>query len=64
MSFALSLLDKLPSSIAVVTETGAIRYRNDAFESAFGDDAQQWLKEAARAVAGERGWLQGFLLDI
>lgn len=63
MSFALSLLDRLPSSIAVVGETGAIRYRNTAFDSAFGSDAQQWLKDASRAVAGERGWLQGFFLE-
>jgi len=63
MSFALSLLDRLPSCIAVVGETGVIRYRNAAFDGAFGSDAQQWLKDAARAVAGERGWLQGFFLE-
>jgi len=63
MSFARSLLDRLPSCIAVVSETGAIRYRNAAFEQVFGSDAEQWLKEAARAVAGERGWLQGFFLE-
>jgi signal transduction histidine kinase len=63
MSFALSLLDRLPSCIAVVGDTGAIRYRNTAFDGAFGSDAQQWLKDAARAVAGERGWLQGFFLE-
>jgi signal transduction histidine kinase len=63
MSFALSLLDRLPSSIAVVGETGIIRYRNAAFDAAFGSDAQQWLRDAARAVAGERGWLQGFFLE-
>lgn len=62
MTFALSLLDKLPSSIAVVTEAGAIRYRNDAFTESFGNDATHWLESAARAVAGERGWLQGFFL--
>jgi signal transduction histidine kinase len=63
MSFAISLLDKLPSAIAVVTEAGTIGYRNHAFDEVFGDDAAQWLNEAARAVAGERGWLQGFFLD-
>ncbi|HEX8169444.1 MAG TPA: ATP-binding protein [Thermoanaerobaculia bacterium] len=63
MTFALALLDHLPTSIAVVSESGAIAYRNRAFESAFGGDAAQWLKEAARAVAGERGWLQAFFLD-
>jgi two-component system phosphate regulon sensor histidine kinase PhoR len=63
MTFALSLLDHLNSSIAVVGENGAVRYRNRAFEDSFGADAEGWLKEAARAVAGERGWLQGFFLD-
>ncbi|HYH09328.1 MAG TPA: HAMP domain-containing sensor histidine kinase [Thermoanaerobaculia bacterium] len=63
MSFALSLLDHLASSIAVVSEMGAIRYRNRAFDQAFGSDAEQWLADAARAVAGEAGWLQGFFLD-
>ena len=62
MTFALSLLDRLPNSIAVVTENGVIQYRNHAFEETFGSDAAQWIKEAARAVAGERGWLQGFFL--
>jgi two-component system phosphate regulon sensor histidine kinase PhoR len=59
-SFALSLLDRLPTPIAVVTDVGLIQYRNEAFGEIFGSDANAWLKEAARAVAGERGWLQGF----
>jgi signal transduction histidine kinase len=63
MNFAVSLLDHLSSSIAVVGENGAVRYRNRAFEDAFGSDASQWLKEASRALAGERGWLQGFFMD-
>jgi two-component system phosphate regulon sensor histidine kinase PhoR len=63
MTFAVSLLDHLSSSIAVVGENGAVRYRNRAFDTSFGNDAASWLKEAARAVAGERGWLQGFFLD-
>ncbi|HEX8255128.1 MAG TPA: ATP-binding protein [Thermoanaerobaculia bacterium] len=63
MTFALSLLDHLASSIAVVGENGVVRYRNRAFEQSFGNDAAAWLKEASRAVAGERGWLQGFFLD-
>lgn len=63
MTFALSLLDHLNSSIAVVGENGVIRYRNRSFDEAFGSDAEGWLKEAARAVAGERGWLQDFFLD-
>lgn len=62
MMFA-ELLDHLPSCIAVVGDTGAIRYRNRAFERDFGSDAAQWLKDAARAVAGERGWLQGFFME-
>lgn len=59
MKFALALLDQLPTSIAAIAENGAIRYRNRAFDEAFGSDAVDWIREAARAVAGERGWLQG-----
>ena len=61
-TFAVSLLDHLQMPIAVVTESAAIEYRNKMFEETFGADAQSWLKEGARAVAGERGWLQGFFL--
>ncbi len=57
------LLDHLASSIAVIADNGTIRYRNRAFEEAFGSDAEQWLKDASRAVAGERGWLQGFFME-
>jgi signal transduction histidine kinase len=57
------LLDHLSSSIAVVGDNGSIRYRNRAFDEAFGSDAEQWLRDAARAVAGERGWLQGFFME-
>lgn len=57
------LLDHLASSLAVVGDNGAIRYRNRAFDEAFGSDAEQWLRDAARAVAGERGWLQGFFME-
>jgi len=63
MSFALSLLDHLPSSIAVIAEDGSVRYRNRAFESAFGSDAESWLKEASKSVAGEHGWLQAFFIE-
>ncbi len=63
MSFRLALVDQLSTPIAVVTENGAIEYHNRAFEEIFGSDASQWIKEAARAVAGERGWLHGFFLD-
>lgn len=62
MKFA-ELLDHLPACIAVVGDTGSVRYRNRAFEEVFGSDAEAWLKEAARAVAGERGWLQGFFME-
>jgi two-component system phosphate regulon sensor histidine kinase PhoR len=58
-----NLLDRLPAPIALLTESGGIEYRNKAFDETFGSDAAQWLKEAARAVAGERGWLHGFFTD-
>ncbi|PYQ29939.1 MAG: hypothetical protein DMF56_09440 [Acidobacteria bacterium] len=57
------LLDHLPQPIAVVTESGGVDYKNQAFDETFGSDAAQWLKEAARAVAGERGWLHGFFVE-
>jgi len=63
MKFVLDLLDQLPSSIAAVADNGAIRYRNKAFNDAFGSDAVDWIKEASRAVAGEAGWLQAFFLE-
>lgn len=63
MTYVQSLLDHVPSAIAVVGESGSTRYRNRAFQDAFGSDAEDWLREAARAVAGERGWLQGFFLE-
>ncbi len=62
-SFAIALLDRLPAPVAVVTDTGSIEYKNHAFDYAFGSDASVWLTQAARAVAGERGWLQGFFLN-
>ena len=62
MTYERSLLDHLPTAIAVVTETGTIEYRNQAFVESF-EDADEWIKEAARAVAGERGWLHGFFID-
>jgi two-component system phosphate regulon sensor histidine kinase PhoR len=63
MTFSRSLVDNLPHAIAVITESGAIDYRNHAFDETFGTDAAQWMKEAARAVAGERGWLHGFFIE-
>ncbi|HEX8409836.1 MAG TPA: ATP-binding protein [Thermoanaerobaculia bacterium] len=62
-AFALELLDQLPTPIAAVAENGTVRYRNRAFNEAFGGDAIDWIREAARAVAGERGWLQAFFMD-
>lgn len=63
MNFALSLLDHLPTSIAAVSESGSVLFRNRAFNQSFGTDAVDWIRDAARTVAGERGWLQGFFLD-
>jgi signal transduction histidine kinase len=60
--YATALLDRLPTAISVITQHGEVEYRNAAFEQTFGSDAKSWLKDAARAVAGERGWLQGFFL--
>jgi two-component system phosphate regulon sensor histidine kinase PhoR len=62
MTIATTLLDRLPSSIAVVAEDGTVRYQNEAFSQSFGEESQQWLRDAARAVGGERGWLQAFFL--
>ncbi|HEX7151008.1 MAG TPA: ATP-binding protein [Thermoanaerobaculia bacterium] len=62
-AFALSLLDRMPTAIAVVTDAGHIEYRNQAFTDSFGGDGTQWLNDAARAVGGETGWLQGFFID-
>jgi two-component system phosphate regulon sensor histidine kinase PhoR len=62
-AFALELLDLLPTSIAAIAENGTVRYRNRAFNQAFGGEAIDWIQDAARAVAGERGWLQAFFLE-
>ncbi len=59
-SYATSLLDHLPMPIAIVSDSGAIEYSNIVFQQTFGDGATHWLKQHARAVAGERGWVQGF----
>ncbi|MEA2415493.1 MAG: hypothetical protein QOI58_2150, partial [Thermoanaerobaculia bacterium] len=53
----------LKTPIAIVNEHGGVEWRNEAFATTFGSDAKEWLTQAARAVAGERGWLQGFFLD-
>ncbi len=53
----------LKTPIALVNEQGFIEWRNDAFEATFGSDAKDWLAQAARTLAGERGWLQSFFLE-
>ncbi|MEA2162907.1 MAG: hypothetical protein QOK37_1034 [Thermoanaerobaculia bacterium] len=55
--------ERLKTPIAIVSERGAVEWRNRAFEATFGEDAKSWLKEASHALAGESGWLQGFFLD-
>lgn len=52
----------LKSPIVIVNEHGGAEWANDAFVASFGVANPPWLQEAARAVAGERGWLQGFFL--
>jgi two-component system phosphate regulon sensor histidine kinase PhoR len=56
------LLDRLPMPIAAVTAQGEIAYCNTAFAETFGARAEDWIRQAARAVGGERGWLQGFFV--
>ena len=57
-----SIAASLKSPIAIINERGGIEWRNAAFTHSFGEDASSWLQQAARVVAGERGWLQGFFL--
>ncbi len=58
-----AIAEKLNVPLAIVGEAGEVKWTNDAFDETFGDDAAHWLKEGARAVAGEAGWLHGFFLD-
>lgn len=51
----------LKTPIAIANEHGGLEWRNRAFETSFGT-TPTWLQEAARTVAGERGWLQAFFL--
>ena len=55
-----SLLNAIHMAIAVVNDTGVVTYRNRAFQETFGEEADNWIRNGARAVAGERGWIQGF----
>ena len=60
---ALSLLDNIPTAIAVAREDGSIVYRNNAFRDCFGEGADDWMAKNSHAVAGERGWLQAFFAE-
>ncbi|HEV8660209.1 MAG TPA: HAMP domain-containing sensor histidine kinase [Thermoanaerobaculia bacterium] len=57
-----SIAQFLKTPIAIVNAQGGLEWRNPSFESTFGSATPTWLQEAARVVAGERGWLQGFFL--
>lgn len=56
------IASSLKSPIAIINERGGIEWSNRSFETTFGTGTPGWLQEAARAVAGERGWLQAFFL--
>ena len=56
------IAESLKSPIAIVNDHGVIEWRNRAFETSFGSSTPNWIQDAARVVAGERGWLQGFFL--
>ena len=57
------IAEKLSTPIAIINEQGGIEWQNSAFGLAFGADAKDWLKEGARVVGGERGWLQDFFME-
>jgi signal transduction histidine kinase len=57
-----TIAEYLKSPIAIINERGTIEWSNAAFKSAFGE-TPSFLAEASRAVAGERGWLQGFFIN-
>jgi two-component system, OmpR family, phosphate regulon sensor histidine kinase PhoR len=57
------IAEKLAVPIAIVNEHGGVEWKNEAFEMTFGADAKDWLQEGARAVGGERGWLQDFFME-
>ncbi|HEX7418641.1 MAG TPA: HAMP domain-containing sensor histidine kinase [Thermoanaerobaculia bacterium] len=54
--------EHLKSPIAILNDRGGIEWRNRAFETSFGSATPNWIADAARVVAGERGWLQGFFI--
>ena len=57
-----TIAEFLKTPIAIVSDRGEIYWRNRSFEAVFAD-AGEWLRQASRAVGGERGWLQDFFLD-
>lgn len=57
---ASALLNAIPQPTAVINDTGAITYRNRAFQETFGEGADRWIQGGARTVGGERGWIQAF----
>ncbi|MBW3670762.1 MAG: HAMP domain-containing histidine kinase, partial [Acidobacteria bacterium] len=58
-----TLLEHIRIPIAVVTDDGNIAYSNGAFVETLGPGAADWIRSGARAIAGERGWLQSFFAD-
>ena len=58
-----TIAEFMKSPIAVVGDHGGVHWRNRAFEALFGARAEEWLKQAALTVAGERGWLQDFFVE-
>ena len=57
-----AIAEFLKTPIAIINDRGEVHWRNRAFDEAFGHEAGEWLRQAARAVGGERGWLQDFFL--
>jgi signal transduction histidine kinase len=57
------IAEKLSVPVAIVNDHGGVEWRNASFDATFGGDAKDWLKEGARAVGGERGWLQDFFME-
>jgi two-component system phosphate regulon sensor histidine kinase PhoR len=57
-----SIAEYLKSPVAIVNDRGEVHWHNRAFEALFGADGGEWLRQAARTVAGERGWLQDFFI--
>jgi two-component system phosphate regulon sensor histidine kinase PhoR len=58
-----TIAEFLKTPIAIVNDHGEIHWQNRSFTESFGLDAGEWLRQASRAVGGERGWLQDFFLE-